>query len=306
MNCQDRFRTHQKRILLSAALLVIAAMPLFGQNEDLLKNYFEGKRVELKIDMPATEKGVDVYPRRQLPVNYEEYGKRLKEFGTAIYIGDMIMITKVRTKGKHIEFQLGGGGYGTFWDESSDVSVPYEDKSQREKDLEKQIKKETDSAKKKDMQDELDDLRDERERENRRLRADAEQRSIQKEQQIRDKATAAGSRFNIRHDEKITGREMTPEYILAALAEFVYFPPETFGDNPSATVADAPEAPSGTGGLQKGMLWDDIAAQFGMPKSVNEVQETMTVTKAKFEKGDQIITAKFVNGVLVQYSISSK
>ena len=45
-----------------------------------------------------------------------------------------------------IEFQLSGGGFGTFSDDSStSVSIPRVEKSSREKDLEKRIKDEDDS-----------------------------------------------------------------------------------------------------------------------------------------------------------------
>jgi hypothetical protein len=281
--------------------------PVFAQDEAALKKFFEGKFVGLKIDMPATERGVDVFPQRESPVDYTDYGDRIKKHGAAIRIGEQAMITKIRVKEKHIEFQLGGGGYGTFWDESADVSVPYEDKSEREKSLEKAVKNETDPQKKKEMEKELDELRDARERENRRLEADAEQRRIQKEQQIRDKALAAGSRFNIRHDRNMAVAEMTPEYIIDVLANFVYFPPEVFGDNPSAVYSELPAAPpSEIATLQKGMSWEEVSALFGMPKSLNEAEETLKVTTTTFEKDDQIIETKFVNGVLVHYRVSSK
>lgn len=82
--------------------------------EDELKRYFEGKRVTLKIDMPATSQGVDIHPERPQRLNYSEYGDHIKGSGTAIRTGESIMITKVKVKDKRIEFQLGGGGYGTF------------------------------------------------------------------------------------------------------------------------------------------------------------------------------------------------
>jgi len=49
-------------------------------------------------------------------------------------------VTKVKVKDNLIEFQLGGGGYGTFGDDaSSHVSVPVAGKSVREKNLERDI-----------------------------------------------------------------------------------------------------------------------------------------------------------------------
>ena len=61
------------------------------------------------------------------------------------------MITKIRVKSKHIEFQLDGGGYGTMGDETS-TSVPLGStpKSKREKNLEAELKREKDPVKQRD------------------------------------------------------------------------------------------------------------------------------------------------------------
>ena len=46
-----------------------------------------------------------------------EVAQRLKDNGTALKMGSQVMVTKVLVKrNSHIEFQLGGGGYGTFGD----------------------------------------------------------------------------------------------------------------------------------------------------------------------------------------------
>jgi hypothetical protein len=48
--------------------------------------------------------------------------------------GDQVLVTKVKVKKDLIEFQLGGGGYGTFGDDASPhVNVPLAAKTQREK-----------------------------------------------------------------------------------------------------------------------------------------------------------------------------
>jgi hypothetical protein len=61
------------------------------------------------------------------------------------------MITKIKVKDKLIEFQLGGGGYGTFGDEtSSDIYVPTVSKSRREKNLEKQLKYENEERRRRE------------------------------------------------------------------------------------------------------------------------------------------------------------
>jgi len=51
-----------------------------------LKRFFEGKKIIVKVDMPATNEGVDVYPEREFALNFDDYGKRLKRFGTAVIL----------------------------------------------------------------------------------------------------------------------------------------------------------------------------------------------------------------------------
>ena len=52
-----------RRPFLSSAfallLLLAAVASASAQNETALRTFFEGKRVSLKIDMPATSEGVD-------------------------------------------------------------------------------------------------------------------------------------------------------------------------------------------------------------------------------------------------------
>ena len=153
------------------------------------------------MDMPATQRGVDLYPDRQPSVDFREYSARVREFGVALKPGDRIMVTTVRVKKKNIEFQLGGGGYGVFGDDTGYVYVPEESKSRREKDLEKWIKDERDYDRRRRMQRELDDLRRDRERENRRARSESRELTAQKESEIASKRLDAGSRFNLWFEE---------------------------------------------------------------------------------------------------------
>src|SRR5262249_15033712 len=144
-----------------------------AQSEADLKRHFEGKKVKVLIDLPATKEGVDVYPERSQPLDFSDYARRIKQYGIALEEGDRAMITKIRIKERHIEFQLGGGGYGTFGDETSpSVDVGSVGKSKREKQLEDDIKQETNEARRKKMKEELDDLRRDRQREERRLEAE--------------------------------------------------------------------------------------------------------------------------------------
>jgi hypothetical protein len=72
---------------------VLAAAPAQAQSEAALREALEGKRVTLKIAMPGTESGVDIYPADARPLDYPKYADRLKDFGTAIREGETAMIT---------------------------------------------------------------------------------------------------------------------------------------------------------------------------------------------------------------------
>ena len=112
----------KKAAVLIAALL--AAVPLQGQDAQSLSQFFEGKQVVVKIDMPGSQQGIDIYPQKDNSLDAKAYGKRMKSFPIALHNGDAVMITTVKVKDKLIEFQLGGGGFGTFGDDT-DTSVKF-------------------------------------------------------------------------------------------------------------------------------------------------------------------------------------
>ena len=212
------------RASLAFLLVVAAAGPAMAQSEQRLQTFFEGKSVTLKMEMPGSDDGVDVWPGNTQPVSFPNHAQRLKQYGTAYKRGDVALITKVKVKKDLIEFQLGGGGYGTFMDDaSSDVYVGNAPKTTREKNLERDIKNTTDADQKRKMREELDDLRKEREREDARNRAQAEQASQLKEQNVRQRRLEGGSRFNVRYKPVVPSEAMTPEGLMAVLAEYVDF-----------------------------------------------------------------------------------
>jgi hypothetical protein len=108
---------------LSAAVFAVANQAV-AQNPDMLSGFFEGKQVVVKMDMPGTQKGVDIYPDRQPTLDTKSYGDRLKQFGVSVQHGDRVMVTKVKVAKDNVEFQLGGGGFGTAMD-NSDTSVHF-------------------------------------------------------------------------------------------------------------------------------------------------------------------------------------
>src|SRR5882757_8294396 len=140
-------------------LLLALATPAAAQNEAVLKSYFEGKRITVRLDMPGDADGVDVHADARVAVDYGKYKDKLKRYGTAIRAGETVVVTKV--KKDLIEFQLGGGGFGTFGDDTStSANIPLVERSSRERELEQRIKDEDDRDRRRRLERELDDLRD--------------------------------------------------------------------------------------------------------------------------------------------------
>lgn len=213
------------RAILAAVTVSLLAVstPAFAQNEAALREDLEGRRVRLKIDMPGTQEGVDVYVDSRRPLNYPEYGERLKRFGTALRKGDTATITLIKVKSDLIEFQLDGGGYGTLFDDTStSANIPLVEKSKRERELEKLVKEEDDRRKREKLQDELNDLRDRRERENRRIMAERARVEERKKERLMENRLNGGSRFNIRFNGKVP-RNITVDDIMDALSDYVTF-----------------------------------------------------------------------------------
>ena len=304
---------------LAAVVLGVAAAPVHAQTEWDLKQAFEGKFVIVKMDMPATQRGVDLYPDRQPSVDFSQYSARVREFGVALKPGDRIMVTTVRVKKKNIEFQLGGGGYGVFGDDTGYVYVPEESKSRREKDLEKWIKDERDYERRRRMQRELDDLRRDRERENRRARSESRELTAQKESEIASKRLDAGSRFNLWFDEyRLASRVPTPREMRLMLSQFVDFEDGPGGrpDLRTDLRTDArpmapPPAPRGdlsrVHELRRGMSMTDVHDMLGDPtrNKAGKQGELTTITEW-YEDGDRVTEVVYVGNVIVRFSTASK
>jgi hypothetical protein len=300
------------RLLLSVCL-VGAAVPAYAQNEGVLKDFFEGKSVVVKIDMPATQEGIDLYPDARRPIDLNQYSSRVKSYGVAIRTGESVMVTKVHVKDKLIEFQLAGGGFGTFGDDTSSISVSSTPKSKREKELEDLVKNEDDSARKRRLQRELDELRDDRRREDDRKKAAAETANEAKKARIATERLHSGSRFNIRYQNGVPSG-LGPDGVMRALADYMEFPfaadrrPVPPSPPSRFEVPDVRPAARTTGAaVRKGMTMAEVESALGRADSMSDRSEgTLKVTTAIFSRDDQRITAEFVEGVLIRYSISSK
>lgn len=298
--------------LSSAGLLAIQTA---AQTPEALSQFFEGKQIIVKMDMPGTQKGVDLYPDRSQPLDAKRYADRLKTFGTSLRNGDTVMITKVKLKSDNsVEFQLGGGGYGTAGDVTdSAVRFTPADKSKREKELDKRLQNETDPERRRAISRQLDDLRRDRERRDRRNYSAAEADAQSRRQHIDSGRQQGGSRFNIHFDRTKSGDAVTPEVMMAALARYVDFPPATFGPGGGAPaqavaqVAPPAGAPQGAGALRKGLTRAQVEVLFGPPTAQHEsTQGGLNVTSCTYQNASEKVQADFVNGVMVQYTVSSR
>jgi hypothetical protein len=316
-----------RKIIGAAVALAAMARGAAAQNEAALRQAFEGRTVAVKIDMPATSQGVNVYPLDGMPVDFREVAQRLKDNGTALKMGASVMVTKVVVKKDHIEFQLGGGGYGTFGDWAtgpSSVNSVSEGESQREKDLKAAIKNSSGDEKKR-LERELNSERSSRERENSKAQAEAAQANMAREANIRTKRLDAGSRFNIYYRQGIPPEALTAEGVTKALDRYVTFPdapaagvatvnrgsqgvyPASYAPNGSAAPAPAAEATPAAGGvaaLKKGLTLKEVEALLGPASTAGETKNgTMTVATRTYRKDGLQVSASFVGGVLIDFSI---
>ena len=301
-----------RRLLWPVCLVAVTCTPAYGQSEPELRDFFEGKSVIVKLDMPATQEGVDVFPDARRAIDFAQYSARVKSTGIAIRNGETVLITRIRLKDKLIEFQLAGGGYGTFGDDTGSVYAPSVSKSNREKDLEKLVKAETDAARKRRLQRELDDLRNERAREDSRNKASALAAEEAKKARIATSRLHSGSRFNIRYQEGVP-RGLGPEGVMRALAEYVEFPfandrrPASRDRVTAQPVLTEQAVVPSAAAIRKGMTQAEVEQSLGRPeKSTNRMEGTLRVVTATYSRGDQLVTEEFVEGVLIKYSFTSK
>ena len=327
------------RWAIALPLMVSMATAAEAQDEMTLRGAFEGKMVTVKLDMPATSKGIDLYPRDGMPLNVRELADRMKEFGVALKPGQQVMVTKVVVKGNsHIEFQLAGGGYGTFGDalsSPSSVSTSSTGETKEERDLKAQIKeaKNGGPTRRKELEKQLRNLQQERERENSRAAAEVAQANIAREQLLNDKRAQAGSRFNIRFRDGILPYYKTPAGVMEALGSYLDFGPQMTaaaagGAQPvsapgasaqfaggqgngmgsgSAGAAAAPAPSSGNAltSLRKGLTLEEVEKLLGPASTASEKTEgSVAMLERGYKKDGMKVAAKFVNGVLVDYTIA--
>lgn len=297
------------RLFILASLATLA----HAQSEAALQRYFEGKQVRVKIDMPGTHDGIDLYWKKDPPVDFKSYSQRLKKYGVALHDGDTVRITTVKLKQKNIEFQLGGGGYGTAGDDSGSVYLPSITKSNRESDLEKDVRNETDKARRDNLNRELSRLRDTRLREESYRRARQTELEMVKKRDIEQKRLAGGSRFNLWIPPALLAESpATPEMVMEALSGYVDFGPMQGGSSAPPRIeiqapAPRPASASVPDRLRRGLTREQVRSMLGPPKTSSKRAEgQLEVETEVFEDAEDRTEVEFVSGVVVRFRVVSK
>ena len=296
--------------------LVTLAVPSFPQGgASSIESFFTGKQVVVKIDMPGTQQGVDLRFDKATPMDWKQYSSRIKTFGPAIRQGDTARITTVVVKKNMIEFQLDGGGFGTFLDDSNTtVNARTVDKSSYEKQLERDIANETDPDRKRSLQRDLDRERSRRERQNSDNQNAAVIASQIKAQKVAESRTRGGSRFNLRWPGAIPQEDLTPESVVKRLGAYLEFPngivaTQVQSDTEPPVPASALTTDSSsTERLQRGMKSAEVATFLGSGRMLSKSVSTDGLTTEVYEylPGDRRAEVTYVDDVVVRFAISSR
>ena len=302
-------------VLLAVTVCVLSSSAQSGPST--IETYFTGKQVVLKIDMPGSQKGVDLRFNKSTPMDWKEYSGRIKQFGTAIRKGDEARVTTIVVKNDMIEFQLDGGGFGTARDDTStSVAAKPIEKSDYEKDLEKQISATDDADRKIQLQRDLDRERARREKQEAANQRAAQVASQMKAQQVASKRMEGGSRFNLRWSGSIPRDQLTPEAVMKLLADYVEFTDHQGSASGSpaqnaaapAAVSNGEHGGSPTAQLKRGMKMEEVTILLGPGKQLSESVGDGGLKTQVYEylTSDRRVEVTYVEGLVVRFSIGSK
>jgi hypothetical protein len=307
----------RRATIVAAFALFLFSLRASAQDAAALQSYFTGKQVVVKIDMPGSQKGVDLRFNKPTPMDWKDYGNRIKQFGVAIRQGDVARITSIVVKKDMMEFQLDGGGFGTAGDDTKTaVDAKVVDKSDYEKDLENQIANTDDPDKKADLQRQLDRERARRERQNAINQQQAQYASQQKAQQVAQNRVNGGSRFNLRWSGSVPPN-LNPDMVMQLLAQYVNFnatpgspsgvvQPDNSAPPAEAQPANGENVPA-TAKLQRGMKMEEVTSLFGPGKQLSEsVGDGGLKTQVySYDASGRHVEVTYVEGLVVRYTISS-
>lgn len=204
--------------VLFAVLIFAHAEDIHASSDDLdaaaaqLRERLVNIWVLVRIDMPASEDGIDVRLWQQPTVDAEETQTRIEKHGVSIAsYGQLSVITDIKIKRKHLEVHLDGGGWGgripnvPWWVDRSAEEIalglprlrPYSATERRQRTA----------------------FVEERAREDDRA-YDLYMKELEEYERSKN---AAGSRFNLRYRHTLTADELTPESVMNALGIYIDF-----------------------------------------------------------------------------------
>ena len=301
------------RLPVSLALLGLLASPALAQNEAALKNAFMGRQVSIRVDMPASHKGVDLRFDRDVPFDLKENSDRIREHDASLKAGDVIQVTYIKVKGDLIEFHLGGGGFNWFSDTTT-KSASSSGKTVRETDLEKEIRNETDRDRKRRLERDLEDLRRDRQARDDRANRDVEDYNQRARERDMDRALKSGSRFNLRFKKNVPADALTPEGFERYLDPWVDFSGRSTRRAASPSSSSSSSRSSSAGSISRAPQnrdWkkgtprremEDALGKARREKSCPGDDSGLDCRIATFEDGGDEIEATFVEGILVRFS----
>jgi hypothetical protein len=293
-----------RRSWLPALVLSLLALPAAADpREDALRAALVGKYVIVKVDMPASHKGVDLRFDKEEPFNLSEHYSRIKEYDVAIREGDRVPITFVKLKDDLIEIHLAGGGFNWISDKTTQ-SFSSTSKSNRESDLDKRIKNETDRQRKRQLEDERDDLRRERERRDDRRRREVEEFNVLAAERDRAKALRAGSRFNLRFKKNVPQGALTGDGVFDYMTKWA-----SVGSGSAPRAGSEPPPRPGSdelGWLRKGLLREDVNKRLGRARSEGSCRSGDSQSDcrlASYASGTDEVEITYVEDVVVKFTI---
>ncbi len=192
----------------------VAAPPSPAARE--LQQQLTGALVFVKLDMPATSRGLDVWPDHAAPIDEKQYLDRIKD-GIALHAGETTWVSDVRVTPRSIDVLFGGGGYNYLMDAGAIAAAGHgvKQKTQEQLQLETEIMKSA-SGNGQGMEALPQRVHERNELERDRLTGD--RADIPKSAQ-----EAAGSRLCIRFAGKVPAEKLTVAFVLQSLAEYVEF-----------------------------------------------------------------------------------
>jgi hypothetical protein len=271
-----------------------------------------GREVRARVDMPAASAGIDLYLQKEPEYDAAVLAERISSYGVAIRQGQTTLITKVKVNKKNIELQLGGGGWGTFADDNGLVVAKLDEPSPRQKELERERKRTTDPKRKKDIDRELNELRESLRRQHEEAFRHARAITALNQKEIARKRLDAGSRFNIWYaDKRLEQWAPTAEELMYSLADYLELVPVSAGA--PRVASSSPAVSNGGGGgataanVRRGMTPAQVYDALGFPtRRKVSPQGELDGSVETWETRTQVIEVTFVGGVAVNVTTAKR